>query len=38
MGLVPFLGLVLIVLLVLDSESGQNQWGAPPVGSRYYAE
>ena len=36
LGLVPLLGIVLIVFMVLDSEPGQNQWGSPPVGSRYY--
>ena len=37
LGLVPLLGIVLIVFMLLDSESGQNRYGAPPAGSRYYA-
>ena len=30
------LGLVLLLFMILDSEPTANQWGAPPLGSRYY--
>jgi len=34
---VPLGNLILLVLLALDSESGENRWGPPPVGSSYLA-
>ena len=36
LALIPVLGLVLLLFMILDSEPTANQWGAPPLGSRYY--
>lgn len=32
LGLVPFLGLLLLVFFVFDSQPGENQYGANPKG------
>jgi len=34
---VPLGNLILLILWALDSESSENEWGPPPVGSSYYA-